>query len=143
MINMILSSEPLFSAGDFILILIGMCIVSFLIAYVTDSVAKKEVSKSMEAPIALAKEMGLELDEGYEKKGEILVYGKNYAFLMKYSTKSCEYYAYIYDKKEGEYRFTVSSTDYEWVLVSAKEFVEKLEDLNELAKKNTIHVSVN
>ena len=132
---MILSSEPLLSAGDFILMLIGICIVSFLLVYVTDSAAKKEVSKNMKAPIALAKEMGLELDEEYEKKGEILAYGKNYAFVMKYSTKSCNYFAYIYEKTEGKYKFTVSSMDYEAVLISAKELVEKLENLDKLAEK--------
>ena len=135
MINMILSSEPLLSAGDFILMLIGICIISFILVYVTDSVAHKEVSKSMKAPIALAKEMGLELDEEYEKKDEIIAYGKNYAFVMKYSTKSCNYFAYIYEKTEGKYKFTVSSTDYKAVLISAKELVEKLENLDKLAEK--------
>ena len=132
---MIIAAEPLLSAGDFILILIGICIASFLIVYVTDGVANKEKNKAMKAPIEKAKEMGLKLNEEYEKKGEILAYGKNYAFVMKYSTKTCNYYAYIYEREEGKYKFTVSSTDYMSVLISAKELVEKLENLDKLAEK--------
>ena len=132
---MIIAAEALLSVGDFILILIGICIVSFLIVYVTDGVANKEKNKAMKAPIAMAKEMGLKLNEEYEKKGEIMAYGKNYAFLMVYSSKSYNYYAYIYEKTEGKYKFTVSSTDYKSVLISAKELVEKLENLDKLAEK--------
>ena len=83
----------------------------------------------MKAPTEDAKEMGLNVSDEYDKKNEILVIGKNYAFVMKYSTGDYRYHALIYERESGEYKMSVISTDYNCVLKSAKELVENLDKI--------------
>lgn len=111
-----------------LLLLIGLFIVSFIIVKVTDWDMDKAKSKAMKAPIAKINEMGLSLGE-WDKKHEILVEGKNYSFVLKYNPAKYQYLAHVYDNEEGHYCFTISSTDYDNVVESAKCIVEKLEKL--------------
>ena len=130
--NMIIATagEPLIGYWGAALIFVGICVISALLVWSMDKDTKKRLIKGMEGPIKMAKELGLELGEEYMKKNQILAYGKNYAFVMKYLPTSGEYFAYIYDGDEGRYKMTVTSRDWKTVLLSAKELVENLDKLD-------------
>ena len=100
---------------------IMLLVIVFAISYFT--------VKAMKDPINTAKEMGLEISPKYEKDNEILVIGKNYAFVMKYFPTKGTYCAYIYERENGEYKMSVISSDYNAVLKSAKELVENLDKI--------------
>ena len=117
----------------YIVMLLAIIAVVILIPYFTVRIMKivdsKEAEKAMEAPIKDAKEMGLNISSDYKEKNEILVIGKNYAFVMKYSSSQCKYYAIVYERESGESKLTISSTDYNSVLKSAKELAENLDKI--------------
>ena len=92
-------------------------------------VTDKEKRKAMATPIETAKNMGLNISEEYDVKNEILVIGKNYAFILKYNTSDFKYHAFIYERESGKYKMSIVSTDYNIVLNAAKQLVENLDKI--------------
>lgn len=114
------------------LAILGFAIVfSYLVVTLMKHVADKEKRKAMATPIETTKNMGLNIvpSDKYEEKNEILVIGKNYAFVLKYNTSDFKYYAFIYERESGEYKMSVVSTDYNIVLNAAKQLVENLDKI--------------
>lgn len=122
-------TTALFGIKEVIMLLVIMFAFSYFIVKVMTAADNKDRAKAMKSPINLAKEMGLEISPKYEKDNEILVYGNNYAFLMKYFPTKGTYCAYIYDRENGEYKMSVLSSDYNAVVKSAKELVENLDKI--------------
>ena len=114
---------------ELVLFIIGACIFSFLVVTAIDSAYNKERKKAMAAPTEVAKEMGLTLFHRKGKDDEISAVGKNYAFVMQYSSAKGQYHAFIYDRESGKYKMSIVSDDYNAVLKSAKELVENLEKI--------------
>ncbi len=112
-------------------ILVVSLVFSYLVVTLMKHVTDKEKRKAMATPIETAKNMGLNIvpSDKYEEKNEILVIGKNYAFVFKYNTSDFKYYAFIYERESGQYKMSVVSTDYNVVLKSAKELVENLDKI--------------
>lgn len=104
-------------------------VLSYLIVTLMKHITDKEKRTAMAAPIETAKNMGLNISEKYEIKNEILVIGKNYAFILKYNTSDFRYHALIYERESGEYKMSVTSTDYNIVLNAAKQLVENLDKI--------------
>lgn len=110
-------------------ILVFSFVFSCLVVTLMKYIGNKEKRKAMAAPIETAKNMGLNISDKYEEKNEILVIGKNYAFVLKYNTSDFRYHAFIYERESGEYKMSVISTDYKVVLNSAKQLVENLDKI--------------
>lgn len=104
-------------------------VLSYLIVTLMKHVTDKEKRKAMATPIETAKRMGLNISDGYDVKNEILVIGKNYAFILKYNTSDFKYHAFIYERESGKYKMSVVSTDYNIVLNAAKQLVENLDKI--------------
>ena len=122
-------TTALFGFKEFIMILVIMIAISYFTVKVLTAADNKDRAKAMKDPINAAKEMCLEISPKYEKDNEILAYGKNYAFVMRYFPTKGTYCAYICDSENGEYKMSVVSTDYNCVLKSAKELVENLDKI--------------
>jgi hypothetical protein len=121
-------TTALFGIKEAIMLLVIVIAISYFTVKAMDYFANKERAKAMKAPIEAAKEMGLNISNWNEKKNEIFVSGKNYVFLMKYSSSGA-YCAYIYERESGKHKMSVVSTDYNCVLKSAKELVENLDKI--------------
>ena len=118
------------SGVSLMLAILGFAIVfSYLVVTLMNYIGNKEKRKAMATPIETAKKMGLNISEEYDVKNEILVIGKNYAFILKYNTSDFRYHALIYERESGEYKMSVTSTDYNVVLKSANELVENLDKI--------------
>ncbi len=104
-------------------------VLSYLIVTLMKHVTDKEKRKAMATPIETAKNMGLNISDEYDVKNEILVIGKNYAFILKYNTSDFKYHAFIYERESGKYKMSVVSTDYNIVLNAAKQLVENLDKI--------------
>lgn len=122
-------TTALFGIKEVIMLLVVITAISYFTVQALNKSDNKQRAKAMKAPIADAKAMGLNISDKYEKDNEILVVGKNYAFVMKYGVNGGKYYAFIYERESGEYKMSVTSTDYNCVLKSAKELVENLDKI--------------
>lgn len=122
-------TTALFGIKEAIMLLVVVFAISYFTAKALAAADNKDKAKAMKEPINVAKEMGLEISPKYEKDNEILVYGKNYAFVMKYFPTKGTYCAYIHEIESGKYRMSVISSDYNAVLKSAKELVENLDKI--------------
>ena len=118
-----------FGIKEAVMLLIIVIAISYFTVKALTVADNKDKAKAMKNPINVAKEMGLEISPQYEKDNEILAYGKNYAFVMKYFPMKDTYCAYIYEMESGKYKMSVISTDYNCVLKSAKELVENLDKI--------------
>lgn len=131
-INMItlLTISNIKSGVVLMLAILGFAIVfSYLVVTLMNYIGNKEKRKAMATPIETAKNMGLNISDKYEEKNEILVIGKNYAFILKYNTSDFKYHAFIYERESGKYKMSVVSTDYNIVLNAAKQLVENLDKI--------------
>ena len=122
-------TTALFGIKEAIIFLVIVIAISYFTVKALTAADNKDRAKAMKDPINAAKEMGLNISGEYEKDNEILVIGKNYAFVMKYFPTKGTYCAYIYERENGEYKMSVISTDYNCVLKSAKELVENLDKI--------------
>lgn len=122
-------TTALFGIKEVVMLLIIVIAISYFTVKALTVADNKDRAKAMKNPINVAKEMGLEISPQYEKDNEILAYGKNYAFVMKYFPMKDTYCAYIYEMESGKYKMSVISTDYNCVLKSAKELVENLDKI--------------
>lgn len=122
-------TTALFGIKEVIMLLVIIIAISYFTVKALTAADNKDRAKAMKNPINVAKEMGLEISPQYEKDNEILAYGKNYAFIMKYFPMKDTYCAYIYEMESGKYKMSVISTDYNCVLKSAKELVENLDKI--------------
>lgn len=122
-------TTALFGIKEAIMVLVIVIAVSYFTSKALTAADNKDRAKAMKGPINAAKEMGLNISDEYEKDNEILVIGKNYAFVMKYFPTKGTYCAYIYERESGEYKMSVISSDYNAVLKSAKELVENLDKI--------------
>lgn len=122
-------TTALFGIKEVIIFLVIIVAISYFTVKTLTTADNKDKAKAMKNPINVAKEMGLEISPEYEKDNEILVFGKNYAFVMKYFPMKDTYCAYIHEIESGKYRMSVISTDYNAVLKSAKELVENLDKI--------------
>lgn len=122
-------TTALFGIKEVIMLLVIVIVISYFIVKALNAADNKDRAKAMKDPINTAKEMGLDISPKYEKDNEILVYGKNYAFVMKYFPTKGTYCAYIYEIENGTYKMSVISSDYNAVLKSAKELVENLDKI--------------
>ena len=122
-------TTALFGIKEVIMLLVVVIAISYFTVKALTAADNKDRAKAMKNPINVAKEMGLEISPKYEKDNEILVYGKNYAFVMKYFPMEDTYCAYIYESENGKYKMSVISSDYNAVLKSAKELVENLDKI--------------
>lgn len=122
-------TTALFGIKEALMLLVIVIVISYFIVKALNAADDKDRAKAMKNPINTAKEMGLEISPKYEKDNEILVYGKNYAFVMKYFPMKDTYCAYIYESENGKYKMSVISSDYNAVLKSAKELVENLDKI--------------
>ena len=122
-------TTALFGIKEVIMLLVIITAISYFTVKAMTAADNKDRAKAMKEPINVAKEMGLVISNLYEKDNEILVYGKNYAFVMKYLPMKDTYCAYIYERENGEYKMSVISSDYNAVLKSAKELVENLDKI--------------
>ncbi|MBO7693545.1 MAG: hypothetical protein J6T10_13015 [Methanobrevibacter sp.] len=122
-------TTALFGIKEAIMLLVIVIAISYFTVKALTAADNKDRVKAMKNPINVAKEMGLEISPQYEKDNEILVFGKNYAFVMKYFPIKDTYCAYIYEMESGKYKMSVISTDYNCVLKSAKELVENLDKI--------------
>lgn len=122
-------TTALFGIKEAIMLLVIITAISYFTAKALTAADNKDRAKAMKSPIALAKELGLNISDKYEEENEILVIGKNYAFVMKYFPTKGIYCAYIYERENGEYKMSVISSDYNAVLKSAKELVENLDKI--------------
>jgi hypothetical protein len=119
-------TTALFEIKEVIIFLVIVIAISYFTVKILIAADNKDKAKAMKSPINVAKEMGLEISPKYEKDNKILVYGKNYAFVMNYFPTKGVYCAYIYEIESGKYKMSVISGDYNAVLKSAKELVENL-----------------
>ena len=119
-------TTALFGMKEAIMFLVIIVAISYFTVKALTAAENKDIAKAMKNPINVAKEMGLEISPEYEKDNEILVYGKNYAFVMKYFPTKDTYCAYIYEIESGKYKMSVISSDYNAVLKSARELIENL-----------------
>lgn len=122
-------TTALFGIKEVVMLLIIVIAILYFTVKALTVADNKDRAKAMKNPINVAKEMGLEISPQYEKDNEILAYGKNYAFVMKYFPMKDTYCAYIYEMESGKYKMSVISTDYNCVLKSAKELVENLDKI--------------
>ena len=122
-------TTALFGIKEVIMLLVIVFAISYFTVKALTAADNRDRAKAMKDPINTAKEMGLEISPKYEKDNEILVIGKNYAFVMKYFPTKGTYCAYIYERENGEYKMSVISSDYNAVLKSAKELVENLDKI--------------
>ena len=122
-------TTALFGIKEVIMLLVIVIAVSYFIVKVLTAVDNKDRAKAMKNPIAVAKEMGLNISDKYKEENEILAIGKNYAFVMKYFPTKGIYCAYVYERENGEYKMSVISSDYNAVLKSAKELIENLDKI--------------
>ena len=122
-------TTALFGIKEALMLLVIVIAISYFIVKALNAADDKDRAKAMKNPINTAKEMGLEISPKYEKDNEILAYGKNYAFVMKYFPMKDTYCAYIYEIENGTYKISVISSDYKAVLKSAKELVENLDKI--------------
>ena len=122
-------TTALFGIKEAIMILVIVFAISYFIGKALAAAGNKDRAKAMKDPINVAKEMGLNISDEYDEKNEILVIGKNYAFVMKYSTGDYRYYALVYERESGEYKMSIISSDYKVVLKSANELVENLDKI--------------
>ena len=122
-------TTALFGIKEVIMLLVIVFAISYFTVKALTAADNKDRAKAMKNPIALAKEMGLNISDKYEEENEILAIGKNYAFVMKYFPTKGTYCAYIYERENGTYKMSVISSDYNAVLKSAKELVENLDKI--------------
>lgn len=122
-------TTTLFGIIEALIFLVIVIVISYFVAKALTSADNKDRAKAMKIPINTAKEMGLKISPMYEKDNEILVYGKNYAFVMKYFPTKSTYCAYIYEIESGKCKMSVISSDYNAVLKSANELVENLDKI--------------
>lgn len=122
-------TTALFGIKEALMLLVVIVAISYFTVKALTAADNKDRAKAMKGPINLAKEMGLEISPKYEKVNEIIAYGNNYAFVMKYFPTKGTYCAYIYDRESGKYKMSVLSSDYNAVVKSAKELVENLDKI--------------
>ena len=77
-------TTALFGIKEVIMLLVIVFAISYFTVKALTAADNKDRAKAMKDPINVAKEMGLEISPKYEKDNEILAYGKNYAFVMRY-----------------------------------------------------------
>ena len=119
----------LFGIKEAVMLLVIVFAISYFTSKALTAADNKDRAKAMKDPINLAKEMGLEISPKYEEVNEIIAYGKNYTFVMKYFPTKGTYCAYIYDRESGKYKMSVLSSDYNAVVKSAKELIENLDKI--------------
>ena len=122
-------TTALFGIKEVIMLLVIVFAISYFTVKALTAADNKDRAKAMKDPINTAKEIGLEISPKYEKDNEILVIGKNYAFVMKYFPIKATYCAYIYERESGKHKMSVVSSDYKAVLKSANELVENLDKI--------------
>ena len=122
-------TTALFGIKEVVMLLVIITAISYFTVKALTAADNKDRAKAMKDPINLAKEIGLEISPEHEKVNEIIAYGKNYTFVMKYFPTKGTYCAYIYDRESGKYKMSVLSSDYNAIVKSAKELVENLDKI--------------